>query len=352
MEIIPVSASRNYNIIIGCGELNNLGTHALSVHKACKVCVVMGTNVAPLYGDRAKASLESSGFEVYSFVYPAGEQSKCFKTYEALLNYLAENRFSRSDLLVALGGGVTGDMTGFTAATYLRGIEYIQVPTTLLSSVDSSVGGKTAIDLSIGKNLVGAFYQPSLVLCDPDTLSTLPANIFADGCAEVIKDAIICEPEFFEELENGDIHDFLIHAISVCVKMKRDIVARDEFDHGDRALLNLGHSFGHAVEAKSGYTISHGSAVAIGTCIIARAAVNKGFCDKSVLERAEKLLKKHNLPTETSYSADELLSIVLSDKKMSSGSISLIVPAEIGRCTIEKVPAAEIRQWLNAGGIL
>jgi len=352
MEIIPVTASRNYNIIIGCGELANLGSHALSVHKACKACIVMGTNVAPLYGDVAKASLENAGFSVYTFVYPAGEQSKCFKTYEQLLLFLAENRFARSDLLIALGGGVTGDMTGFTAATYLRGIEYIQVPTTLLSSVDSSVGGKTAIDLSIGKNLVGAFYQPSLVLCDPDTLSTLPDNIFADGCAEVIKAAIISEPELFEKLDRENIRDFLIHAISVCVKMKRDIVARDEFDRGDRALLNLGHSFGHAIEAKSEYTVSHGSAVAIGTCIIAKAAVNKGFCDKSVLDRAKALLQKYALPTETNYSADDLLGIVLSDKKISSGSISLIVPNEIGRCSIEKVPAEEIRQWLNAGGIL
>lgn len=351
MERITVTASRTYEILIGSGLLKDAGKYISEVHKPCTACVVAGSNVAPLYADTVLASLKEKGFNTLLFTFPAGEQSKCMSTYEKLLNFLAENRLTRSDILVALGGGVTGDLTGFTAATFLRGIEYIQIPTTLLASVDSSVGGKTAIDLTTGKNLVGAFWQPSLVLCDPDTLSTLPEEIFRAGCAEVIKYGILGNKEFFDELENLHASKQIEHVISVCVKMKRDIVSEDEFDNGARKLLNLGHSFGHAVEARSNFSISHGFSVAIGTAAIAKAAVSKGICSQEDCDRIISVLREYNLPVECPYKAEELLGIALSDKKVSGSSISLIVPESIGKCLIIKVPSTELLSWLNAGGI-
>ena len=201
MNTVTVSASKNYDILIGSGLMNQLGSLAQKLGKAQKVCLVSESTVFPLYGETAADSLKSAGFTVVTFVFPAGEESKNAQTYLALLNFLAENRLTRSDLIVALGGGVVGDLAGFAAATYLRGIRFIQVPTTLLAAVDSSVGGKTAIDLPAGKNLAGAFCQPSLVLCDTDTLNTLPLDIFRDGCAEVIKYGILYDPVLFSHLE-------------------------------------------------------------------------------------------------------------------------------------------------------
>lgn len=351
MEIVTVSASKTYNILIGRGLLGEAGARIAAVHKPCTAAVVAGSNVAPLYAKTVCASLEAAGFRTLLFVFPAGEQSKCFATYEKLLEFLAEHHLTRSDLLVALGGGVTGDLTGFTAATYLRGIPYVQIPTTLLAAVDSSVGGKTAIDLTVGKNLVGAFWQPILVLCDPDTLSTLPEEIFRAGCAEVIKYGILGNREFFDELAASPVKEQIEHVIKVCVSMKRDIVAEDEFDTGLRKLLNLGHSFGHAVEGKSGFTISHGYSVAIGTAIIARAAAAKGILSDEDLNSILNILTAYDLPTESPYGVEDLFEIALSDKKMSGSTLSLVVPDRIGHCRIMDVPAAELTEWLKAGGV-
>ena len=201
MKTIHVAASGRDDVMFGAGLLRTLGAESLRVCKVEKAAIISDSNVWPLYGESAKASLESAGLKVVHFVFPAGEESKNGSVYLELLNFLAENALTRSDCLVALGGGVVGDMTGFAAATYLRGVAYIQVPTTLLAAVDSSVGGKTAIDLPAGKNLCGAFYQPKLVLCDIDTLNTLPEDIFRDGCAEVIKYGILYDPRLFSYLE-------------------------------------------------------------------------------------------------------------------------------------------------------
>lgn len=220
--------------------------------------------MAGLYAARLEASLTRAGFRVVTFTYPGGEHCKTLATYTALLDFLAAHRLSRSDLIVALGGGVTGDLAGFAAATYQRGIPFVQVPTTLLAAVDSSVGGKTAVNLDSGKNQVGCFYQPSLVLCDPDTLRTLPPEEYRNGCAEVIKYAVLRSAPFFDELRAQPVSAQVGHVIATCVGMKRDLVVADEFDRGSRQLLNLGHTFGHAVEACSGYTVPHGCGVAIG----------------------------------------------------------------------------------------
>lgn len=351
MERLTVNASRSYDIIIGAGLLDNAGEYIAAVHKPCKAVIVAGTNVAPLYADRVLASMKSAGFDARLYVIPAGEQHKKLSVVEELLLFCAEAKLTRSDIMVALGGGVTGDMTGFAAAIYRRGIEFIQLPTTLLAAVDSSVGGKTAVDLPIGKNLVGAFHQPSLVLCDTDTLDTLPEEIFRAGCAEVIKYGILGNEPFFNELRSKHIADQIEHVIAVCAAMKRDIVNEDEFELGVRKLLNLGHSFGHAVETYSDYSLSHGFSVSIGMAIITRAAYAKGCCSRETLVRVLDILSAYDLPTECDYTSDELLDIALSDKKFSAGSISLIVPTGIGSCVIEKVPGTELKDWLIAGGL-
>lgn len=262
MTTVTVRASRPYEVTIGRGLLDTVGRQAAGQWKGRSAAVVSDSTVAPLYLNRVKDSLERAGFQVHSFVFPAGEDQKNGGTYLKLLEFLAARRLTRADGLIALGGGVVGDLAGFAAATFLRGIGFLQLPTTLLAAVDSSVGGKTAIDLTNGKNLAGAFYQPQAVLCDLDTLDTLPAEVFADGCAEVIKYGMIGDPALLARLETVDFRADPEELVARCVAQKRNLVEQDEFDTGARQLLNLGHTLGHGVEACSGYTVSHGRAVA------------------------------------------------------------------------------------------
>lgn len=349
MKTITVPTLRTYLVKVGSGLLSTLGAEAAAVSKASRVCIVSDSNVWPLYGKIAQESLQSAGFQPVSYVFPAGEASKNGETYLSLLNFLAESHLTRSDLIVALGGGVVGDLAGFAAATYLRGIDFIQVPTTLLAAVDSSVGGKTAIDLPAGKNLAGAFCQPVLVLCDIDTLHTLPEDIFRDGCAEIIKYAILFSPELFTLLSQTGLDFPREEVISRCVELKRDVVTEDEFDRGLRMLLNLGHTFGHGVEAQSGFTVSHGKAVAIGTAIMARAAASRGLCSSADAEQMLSLLKLFGLPTSTDYAANQLVQSALSDKKRSADTVNLIVPYTIGDCRALPTPVSDLQSFLEAG---
>ena len=349
MKTVTVNASTSYDILIGSGLLSQLGQQIKSHCKAEKVCIVSDSNVFPYYGETAATSLLDAGFSVIHFVFSAGEERKNAATYLDLLNFLAENQMTRSDCLIALGGGVVGDLTGFAAATYLRGVPYVQVPTTLLAAVDSSVGGKTAIDLPAGKNLCGAFCQPRLVLCDTDTLNTLPEHIFRDGCAEVIKYGILYDPAFFEYLQNHGLNFDRETVIARCVELKRDVVAEDEFDTGARMKLNLGHTFGHGIEAISNFRISHGSAVAIGIAIAARAAAKQGLCREQTKTEILSILHTFGLPTETDYIADQLLPYILSDKKRSGGTVSLVLPAAIGNCLIVPSPVDELKSLIEAG---
>ena len=343
MNTVTVRASKQYDILIGPGLLPTLGVEAEKLGKAKTVCIVSETTVWPLYGKTAADSLANAGFRVVSYVFPAGEESKNGITFLELLNFLAENKLTRSDLIVALGGGVVGDLAGFAAASYLRGIRFIQVPTTLLAAVDSSVGGKTAIDLPAGKNLAGAFCQPSLVLCDTDTLNSLPEDIFRDGCAEVIKYGILYDPVLFAHLEETGLDFDREAVITRCVELKRDVVMEDEFDTGARMKLNLGHTIGHGVEARSEFTLSHGKSVAIGMAIVSRAS----HCPDTL--RILSILETFGLPTGTDFPVDDIYTYTLSDKKRSGGTVSLIIPRTIGHCEIVPTPVENLKSFIEAG---
>ena len=349
MQKVTVHASHDYDILIGSGLLPVLGQEAAKCVRGRRACIVSESNVYPLHGDAAQRSLEAAGFEVVSYVFPAGEESKNGQTYLSLLNFLAEHQLTRADLLVALGGGVVGDLTGFAAATFLRGVAFIQVPTTLLAAVDSSVGGKTAIDLPAGKNLAGTFYQPRLVLCDTGVLSTLPPEIFRDGCAEVIKYGILYDRAFFDYLRSTGPEFDREQVIRRCVELKRDVVAEDEFDTGARMKLNLGHTVGHGVEARSRFAVSHGRAVAIGIAIVSRAAAKRGLLSPADAQAIVSTLEAYGLPTATEFSAQELAHYMLSDKKRSGGTVSLIIPRAIGCCDIVPTPVEALEAFVEAG---
>ena len=349
MNTIKVDTSKKYDVIVGKDLIDNAGEYIIKVAKPSKTLIISDDNVASLYLGRLVASLNSSGFECESFVIPHGEESKNAENLIKILNYAAEKRLSRSDLFIALGGGVVGDLAGFAAAVYLRGVKLVQVPTTLLSAVDSSVGGKTAIDLDVGKNLAGAFYQPSLVLCDYTTLNTLTDEIFTDGTGEVIKYALLGNTELFNHLlENGKKFDYE-YVITECVKMKRDIVCADEFDTGKRMTLNLGHTVGHAIETANEYKLSHGKCVAAGMAIITLAAVKNGICEKETYDKIIDILEKFGLPTSTDFGFDKLFEIMTADKKIMNGGITLTIPTRLGECIMKKMSLDDFKNFIKAG---
>ncbi len=350
MTELLVNTGTPYAVQIQRGLLAQVGERVRALlPKARCAALLSDSNVAPLYLEGVQSSLIQAGFEVITFCIPAGEASKNGENYLALLECLAEKPLTRSDVLLALGGGVVGDLGGFAAATYLRGLPLVQLPTTLLAAVDSSVGGKTAIDLSAGKNLAGAFYQPRLVLCDPDTFGTLPEAVFADGCAEVIKYGMLGSTPLLTQLQEGAMERDLETVIATCVGMKRDLVERDEFDLGDRQLLNLGHTLGHAIERLSHYAVSHGSAVAMGMVCITRAAVRRELCPPSCLERLLALLRRFSLPCETDFSPEELYQAALGDKKRTGQTLALIVPTALGRSERLEIPVADLLLWIEEG---
>ena len=348
MRTVSVNASEQYDVIIGEGQLDRLGSLVASVCYSSKAAVISDTNVWPLYGNVVTESLKSANIEAVEYVFLAGEGSKNADTYLRILSFLAEKQITRSDMIIALGGGVVGDMAGFVAGTYLRGISYIQVPTSLLAMVDSSVGGKTAIDLPAGKNLVGAFKQPKLVICDTATLATLPKRIFLDGCAEVIKYGMLYDVDLIDELLVAGPDFDLESVVAKCVSFKRDVVQEDEFDTGTRQKLNLGHTIGHGIEARSNFQISHGQAVAAGMSIVTKASVSRNLCPVSSFEKLIMLLQRFELPINTEYTADELFTSALSDKKRSGGTVNLIIPRDIGQCDIVPVPVSELKSFIEA----
>lgn len=352
MKTVHIDASRSYDVRIGRGLLDGCGRQIAERVRCASAAVVADDTVYALYGERVCASLEAAGIRTVCYVFPHGEKSKNLLEYAKILNFLAENRVTRADALIALGGGVTGDLGGFAAATYLRGIPFVQLPTTLLAAVDSSVGGKTAVDLPAGKNLAGAFYQPELVLCDLDTLDSLPREIFLDGCAEVIKYAVLGSRELFALLADIPSGKGLEEVTARCVEMKRDFVQSDELDRGARQMLNLGHTFGHAVEASSRFTLSHGKSVAIGMAMILRAACSRGLCSAETRDAVIALLQRYGLPSECPYPADMLLGALSADKKIFGTRLNLVVPTDIGACRLLPVGVDELSGWLRDGGAI
>lgn len=350
MRTVRINAAKPYDVIIGTGLLGRTGEYITALGGTEKVMLVTDDNVGPLYSGIVRASLESAGFTVNEYVIEHGERSKNAHNYIALLECMASAGMTRGDMVIALGGGVVGDLAGFAASSYMRGIRVVQLPTTVLSAVDSSVGGKTAIDLEAGKNLAGAFHSPSLVLCDYSVFETLPPEIFADGCAEIIKHAIIADRDLFAHLmENGKDFD-VEYVLERNVQIKGDVVARDEFEHGERQKLNFGHTAAHAIEKCSGYAVSHGSAVASGSCIIARAAANCGVCSEKCADEICGMFERFGLPVGTEYSIEQLSEVMLSDKKHRNGATTVVLPECIGKCLLRKVPDSELAEFF-AGGI-
>ena len=349
MEIVKVTASKEYNVHIGSGFLDNVGKMLTKIKKPCRAVIVSDDTVFSIYGERVKKSLADNGYSVCEFVFPHGEESKSLENFGKIQEFCAENSITRTDLFVALGGGVTGDLTGFAASAYLRGVDFVQIPTTVLSMVDSSVGGKTAVNLKAGKNLCGAFYQPIAVYADCETLSTLPPETFNEGCAEIIKYGMILDGEFLTFLKNNSIRENIEYVIKRCVEIKRDVVYRDEFENGERKLLNFGHTIGHAIEKCSHLSISHGNAVAIGMVIATRGAYKMGLTPENFTEMLIEILKANGLPTACEFTAEELYKISLSDKKRSLDTISLIIPEKYGLCKIEKISVDNLKEFIEAG---
>ena len=349
MVTINVQTKQGYRVLVGANLLSEAGDYIQKIKSCCKIAIISDTNVWPLYGNILSDSLSTAAYESVHYVFQAGEESKNTETYFKILNFLAENKISRTDLIVALGGGVVGDIAGFAAATYLRGISYIQIPTSLLAMVDSSVGGKTAIDLPAGKNLVGAFKQPSLVICDTSVLSTLPVKEFSDGCAEVIKYGMLYDLKLIQYLLNNGPDFDREQVIAKCISFKRDVIQEDEFDTGIRQKLNFGHTIGHSIESISNYQITHGQAVAIGMAVITKSAVARGFCPEHVYEILDALLIKFDLPVCTEFTAAQLFQHAILDKKRNGSSVNLILPRNIGDCVILTLPVNELKSLIEAG---
>lgn len=348
MRTITAETERKkYPIHIGSGISAQTGALAAEITGCTKAALITDDNVDRLYSDHITESLGRAGFKVIKHVIPNGESSKSMENYIRILGFLAENKLSRSDTLFALGGGMVGDISGFAAATYLRGIRFVQIPTTLLAAVDSSIGGKTAVNLDSGKNQVGTFYQPDLVVCDPDLLSSLSDEIFRDGCAEVIKYGVIADRRLFGMLKEP-IRPRIEEVIDRCLTIKSRLVYEDEFDSGPRQILNFGHTFGHAVEKCSNYSISHGKAVSIGMVMAAAAAEEMGICEVDCSREIKEMVKTYDLPYTTELSEEMLLDVMLSDKKRSGEEMTFVFPEEIGRCLVKKYPLTELKDILRS----
>lgn len=336
-QIIHVNTGRPYDIFAGRAILDDTGALLAKTTSSRKAAVITDSTVSSLYGARVIKSLEAAGFTVKLHAFPAGEQSKTPETLLQIYAFLSAFDMTRQDTVVALGGGVPGDVAGFAAATYMRGIDFIQIPTTLLAQVDSSIGGKTAIDLKEGKNLVGAFWQPRLVVCDPDTLKTLDARIFADGMGEVIKHACIRDSGLFALLAGGSPMDenFICRNINI----KRVVVEQDERERGERMLLNFGHTFGHAIEKYFHYTqYSHGEGVAMGMVQMARFGESLSLTAPGTANKIISLLKKYDLPYELPAPAYALAQAAANDKKRSGDNLNLVMLSQIGEAFIYKIP--------------
>ncbi len=342
---LTVNSSIKYDIFVSNGILSEFGEIAARTFKPSRVVVITDTNVEPLYAATLSDSLQSGGFEVLGYIFEAGEHQKNLDTFANIVTFLTENNINKGDLLGALGGGVVSDLVGFVARSYLRGMPYATVTTSLLAAVDASIGGKTAVDHAGQKNNVGAFYPPHLVMCDTDLLKTLPIAELQNGLTEAIKSGALLDKELFEYLETpADELDYN-YIIERSLKVKRYYVERDELDNGDRQLLNLGHTLGHAIEAESRYAISHGRAVAVGMVEITRCSERLGLTTKGVSQRLRTALEAHGIDCALPYPIDQLLPHLVNDKKMRKSSLSLALLKDIGEPFLHKISVSELRNF-------
>lgn len=341
---IEVKTDRPYTVTVERGVIDRVGEIARPLKKpGTRVMLISDSNVMPIYGGRVRASLEAAGFKVSEFVFPAGEEHKQIATVCDMYKALSETDFTRTDLIVTLGGGVTGDMGGFAAATFLRGMDFLQVPTTMVSQADASVGGKTGVDLPFGKNLVGAFHQPIAVVTDPDALLTLPKHFFNDGLGEVIKHGAIADKELFEALEQGAALDDLEQVVGCSISIKRDFVEADTRDTGRRMILNFGHTCGHALEKLHGFKdLSHGEAVGIGMVLACRVGEKLGVTEPGTGRRIAGVLEKYGMPTEPGFTAEEIVEATALDKKSDGESLRFILVPEIGSSLIHPMTRSEL----------
>lgn len=349
MKTIEVKTGRSYQVKVGSGLLASLPEELRALYPAHtpRLAVVTDDRVNALYGDTVLNQLMSAGFHADRFVFAKGEASKTLATVERLYAFLSEQQITRTDLILALGGGVTGDLAGFAASSWLRGIEFIQLPTTLLAMVDSSVGGKTGVDLPQGKNLVGAFWQPSLVLCDLATLDTLESEQFADGMAEVIKYGAILDEPLFAALETADVREQLEEIVCRCIDWKRQVVERDERDRGERQWLNFGHTLGHAIERQSRFAVSHGQGVAIGMALMAQACERQGLTPPGTSSRIADCCTRHGLPATTDFPLAALCEQCAGDKKRAGDSLSLVTLEQLGKATLTRVRADQLLRFME-----
>lgn len=354
MNTITVDLTTDlYQIYVGHNLLKQAGKLIRSSTSGSKILIVTHPNLQKLYGAELLGSLETAGYSVTTALIPSGEHSKSFDSYQKLIDTLAKNRFTREDIVVAFGGGVISDLAGFVAATYMRGCALIHIPSSLLAMVDSSIGGKTALDLPFGKNLVGAFYNPKAVIVDLELLNSIPTPLLQDSCGELIKYGVLSGSNLFNKIILARSPMQVIDAsyrqelIQACVEIKKSIVEVDFKEAGSRKLLNLGHTLGHAIETLSNFELGHGSCVAAGTNMMVKACSKLGLCSCKDAEKIAQLTQSYNLPTSTSFTVEELYSTALHDKKSHTDSIDVALIYGIGDVRIERKSFAELKQLIE-----
>lgn len=345
MKKFVVSTAHPYEILIGEHIIEDAGLYIKEVIKPCRLCIITDSTVNPIYAQVLSDSLSQNGYHVSKVVFPSGEHSKNINTFSNILEALGDEGLTRSDAIVALGGGVVGDLSGFAAATYMRGIRYIQIPTTYLAAIDASVGGKTGINLLCGKNLAGAFWQPDLVLCDYRTFETLPPVRLLEGVAEAVKNAVVSDASLLKHIQQNNYE----YVIERCISIKKSIVEADERDTGLRQLLNFGHTIGHGIEKLSAFSVSHGLAVAKGMVVESRAAYRTGLTKTDISTELETILSDLGFDLSVNYTAKDLYTCALTDKKIMGDKITMVIPETFGQCRLHKITLSELEKFIQQG---